>query len=1683
MIAIAQEGNNKYVCYVYNVIGDRLCLLYKEEYNRPLYNRFIYYRTFAYTLFDYDGDGVNDIMVPTITINEPYYSELTFKKLRAPETEPCSIVVPLSGQKNIPIYTFGDLYGKGSSSVIVVETTMRDKSQNEYRVLYNSHRSEKSDVSVNFHLPSKLKQTFCSDYNGDGMSDILVTHEGGYIVLWNKGDGVFGEDNKYTSTAFGDYDVMRMGDFNGDGYADFVCNDRGSDIIDFLLSNGDGSFTRSTAISNLNIGDKSFTGYDDNKFSMEVMDFNGDGKSDVVVTKSDYKKKHDISGSWGSFLKTYTYWLQSDGSGLSLKNTATSVRSEDGLSNRFVTGDFDGDGQTEMLYYGYDCHNSTDANEEPTWRMYDNGVTPETNRVRKIAGKNWLNIDIQYSTIAGNKQLYEKSSETVGSAVNMTVPLSVVSSVTEDRGAAGKITKEYSYAGLRVHMQGRGLLGFSSLSERNVTLGESRRRTVWKWNSECYVPTEIETCQTVGDETAKEVTIMSVSGKGRKRYWAHVDRISQTDYDKNVITTENTYSTDNYQLTSQKTRYSDGAYKSIEYSNFVKAGGEYKPRQVTQKQKHGDDNAEFTQTDKYTYDTANGDVLSHKHYYDKEDRGTTTTYKYDVRGNVTYEETVSSDGALPAVEYKYDKTKRFVVKATSTVGTTESTYDAFDNLLTQTDLTDPENPLKTSYKYDGFGRVVSQTDAAGVETKTKREQYGSNKKKYSVRTEREGAAPVTTYYDNCGREVLTETVGEKGVRIVTEKTYDKYGLLASEKNTTGGLVLTQDYTYDRRGRLLTSVGSNGRMFRYTYGNRTVTEKDEGHRGETVTTYDSWGNPKEIKDRMETVTTYKYSSCGKPKEVTCCGAKWIMEYDAGGNRTSLKDPDAGVTKTKYDAFGRVKESKNARGITTKYTYDARGNMAERVCQDESGDEGEHSYFSYDEHGRVSEEWNDDATKMYEYDKYGQLTSETLSASSASLTTTYAYDNNGHLTKATYPNGLEVSYTYDANGYQTEVYVDTACVWRREQYTGLSSTAKILYGKTETTLNADGRLESKTYTADKKQTRILAGSQVDITVGYTYSRGTENILSKTVTRSSSDVVTKDVEDYHYDRLNRLLWVTTDKDKTQMEYGNNGNILKKTRENKERYGNRWRSIEYKYEGERPHAVTTAWLSNDIKWHETQNIVYTPFNKVSQVEEIVDGSRARLTIKYGPDRQRVSADLNVGGTRRELRHYMGEYEQVTYEGGKKANTLYVYSPDGLVCVCVNKAKYNVFTDHLGSILSMQSRSSEVYRATYDAWGEQTVKKNNLWRFHRGFCMHEHWPEFGLIDMNGRFYDPVLGRFLSPDPYVQDPTFSQNFNRYSYCMNNPVRYTDPSGEFWHIVIGAVVGGVANLAMGLHSGKVDNFGKGAAYFGVGALAGAASAAVGGGVSSAIGGGGFWAGAGGTSMYSASSCFVNGAAVGVASGAVSGLINSSGNAWLEGASFGGGLKVGFIGGATGGASGALTTGLAGGFSAMIDGRNFMHGGREINLAISDSPQMHQRGLYDCRYETFRSIDMCRNGSTDDVATLRILFDCVEENDSQMGSMYSSKYYKLLDITNNIKSMSTVDKANYLISEMGNNNSVIGEIYISKGMGHSVVIRTVKVYDNGHVLIKVMNPSGAGGMVFRSFKKFYRFFAVIKIGSNE
>ena len=124
----------------------------------------------------------------------------------------------------------------------------------------------------------------------------------------------------------------------------------------------------------------------------------------------------------------------------------------------------------------------------------------------------------------------------------------------------------------------------------------------------------------------------------------------------------------------------------------------------------------------------------------------------------------------------------------------------------------------------------------------------------------------------------------------------------------------------------------------------------------------------------------------------------------------------------------------------------------------------------------------------------------------------------------------------------------------------------------------------------------------------------------------------------------------------------------------------------------------------------------------------------------------------------------------------------------------------------------------------------------YRGYTGHEHLDDFGLINMNARLYDPILGRFMGMDPYVQLPDYTQNFNRYSYVLNNPLKYTDPSGAVIGIddvligmavgaVIGALSGSISYSVKTAMSGGDGDAGQFLKSIGIGFLSGAAGGAV------------------------------------------------------------------------------------------------------------------------------------------------------------------------------------------------------------------------------------------------------------------
>ncbi|WP_312298621.1 RHS repeat-associated core domain-containing protein [Chryseobacterium sp.] len=132
---------------------------------------------------------------------------------------------------------------------------------------------------------------------------------------------------------------------------------------------------------------------------------------------------------------------------------------------------------------------------------------------------------------------------------------------------------------------------------------------------------------------------------------------------------------------------------------------------------------------------------------------------------------------------------------------------------------------------------------------------------------------------------------------------------------------------------------------------------------------------------------------------------------------------------------------------------------------------------------------------------------------------------------------------------------------------------------------------------------------------------------------------------------------------------------------------------------------------------------------------------------------------------------------------------------------------DYIGSVLAISDEvGNKLEQRHYDAWGnfthlkigneavvtDKSIIAGMTLLIDRGYTSHEHLMNVGIIHMNGRLYDPLLRRFLNADENIQEPTNTQNYNKYGYVMNNPLMYNDPSGEYLQYIIGAIVGGYLN---------------------------------------------------------------------------------------------------------------------------------------------------------------------------------------------------------------------------------------------------------------------------------------------------
>ena len=216
-----------------------------------------------------------------------------------------------------------------------------------------------------------------------------------------------------------------------------------------------------------------------------------------------------------------------------------------------------------------------------------------------------------------------------------------------------------------------------------------------------------------------------------------------------------------------------------------------------------------------------------------------------------------------------------------------------------------------------------------------------------------------------------------------------------------------------------------------------------------------------------------------------------------------------------------------------------------------------------------------------------------------------------------------------------------------------------------------------------------------------------------------------------------------------------------------------------------------------------------------------------------------------------------------------------------------------------------------------------------------------GLIYANARLYDPLLGRFLSPDPYVQDPDFTQNYNRYSYCLNNPLKYTDESGELIGIddvllamMMGSVFGMISGALLANEMGA-QSFSDYIPYLLAGATIGASASLF-----------GLTAGSFITNISSLGG-FAGGTLSGAASGATSGFIYGFSSTMMQTGNPVQSLHNGFSSGGKASISSGLIGGITGGIHSKRNGGSFWSGIGETIDYVYD-PREYNEGLAPLEY---------------------------------------------------------------------------------------------------------------------------------------
>jgi RHS repeat-associated protein len=723
-------------------------------------------------------------------------------------------------------------------------------------------------------------------------------------------------------------------------------------------------------------------------------------------------------------------------------------------------------------------------------------------------------------------------------------------------------------------------------------------------------------------------------------------------------------------------------------------------------------------------------------------------------------------------------------------------YDLNGNITSISD----DHPYTIQYTYNDMGRITSITDAKNITTTIN--YYPNNVDILSIVNElgtisltyndahditsiTDRLSNTTTYtYNTYGQ--LTSIVEAQGSPLErkTEFLYDSTTYELTELKRAGNTILT--FTHDQIGRIKTITDARGVTLTYDYDNldrvTKITYPDQ--KSITISYASCCPNLIEsITDRSGRTTSYEYDALGRLIKATDpAGRITRYNYDANGNLIELIDPNNNVTTFEYDKSNRLIKKTypdgkfityeydyadlltrvmTSRNIEKLYSYDENHNLIDITYSDITSPVS----FTYDNYNRLIEiaDWTN--IYQYTYDANNRLTQ--IDGPWANDTITFEYNELGQLTAIISEGGQRINYNYDALGRLKTIQVGTDTF--TYTYTGANPLIQSL-------TRPNGSVTEYIYNDPLKRLTEInnkdSSQQIINKHAFTYNNldliGTETITTGLSLPSFQEGLTT----YNYNNLNQLL-SSTNPDRL-FTYDADGNMTKG-------YTPEGYQFTAYYDAENRLKTIQYTDSNNVV-HKTKYL-YSGDGLLARIKKYENGSLVSdvriVRAGFLPIQER-DANNNV------IREYIWGIDK----GG---------GIEGLLSMIQNGQRYYYLYDGKGNVNAVIDGNQQVVASyRYDPFGVLLAKAGTLDQPFR-FSTKRYDEATGLYYYGYRFYNPIIGRWLTRDPLGE----LGGINLYGFVGNNPVNFYDPLGLYsfrQFLQETATYSGVAAIASALTPG-------------------------------------------------------------------------------------------------------------------------------------------------------------------------------------------------------------------------------------------------------------------------------------------